>query len=1708
MSDQEETPARRCETITGNVNEKPVASQPDGAMARWRRGIGLGYGNMSRALRLVASGFLLGLLSATAHAASDGDLRLQDEIWDGRGRLEIFHASEWGGVCDDDFGDVDAGVACRQLGYGSGTASADYLPLPDGMPFWLDDIGCTGTESRLADCRHPGWGKHNCSEIEAARIACEASPPDPGSPQPPDEPGAPTLEALSTSSIRIGWTAPTSDSPITGYHYQYRSFRLPRASRGSAWVPGTTTGTELTLTGLRIFTRYEVQIRATSANGTGGWSPRGSGRTHGVPLVPDQVQAIGSTDSTLTVSWVLTPSDPAATDFDYRYRARTNPRPAWTWVDATTITGSPTTIEALDPETDYEFQIRAENSVGHGSWSVSGTGRTEPPRPRGPASEGDLRLEDGPSDSHGRLEVFHNGRWGGVCHDDFEDFEAIVACRQLGHTSGLPELDFRPLPYEMPMWLDFSGSVGCTGTESRLVDCPHLAWGTSSCHQNHAVSISCTGTAPDPDTAQPPDIPAAPAVRALSTSSIRMTWAAPASDSPITEYEYRHRRFRLYGGPDGEWVTGTTTATEVTLTGLTTLTHYEVQVRAKSANGTGGWSPRGSGRTQGIPNRPDAVQAADSTASGLTVTWTPTPSDPATTDFDYRYRERTDPRPDWTEVTTTDITGPPVEIGELDANTSYEFQIRAVNSVGAGAWSSSGTGRTDPPEPDPARDPAFASDTASRSMDEFTSGADYLTALGDPVTATDPNGDTLTYTLGGPGRDHFAIDSRTGQLSVPQTYETGYYDHERVQQYQVTVTATDPDGRSDTITVTIHITNVNESPYFTIRSSPPVLQPPRRIFENAAAGTLVTGRFPAVDPDGDSIRYEITTGLVQEDTDGDGLGDTWVKSIMDGDKFTVDDTGQLRVAAGAVIDYEAIEPFFTSPPSFRDKRVLWVQLKVDEADGSGRELSYDARRFYIEVRNVAEPGLVELTGTPQVGSELNATLTDPDGGVRGVAWQWRTGEGVTGPWTAVSGATGSSYTPVAADVGKYLSVRAQYTDAHGSGKSAWVAADAAVQAAPAPALARLSGTVPVAPPSPGKGCRVNVGVRFVGDDGTTPIEIASLAASDFTAENGRVGTPVAASDGLSWTVPAWSSAGLTGVLRVRLVETGRWRAGEQAFRVTGGESCAVAARNELASLALGDLALDPAYDAGTTAYTAQADADIERTTVTALEVYGTASVSIVPVDVDEETDGHQLALAEGETEVTVTVTPGDGSAAKTYTVTVTREAAASPVPAPANLRAVGGDEQVTLTWTAPEYDGSITGYEYRLCMVTSLTQCSYYEWESTESATSHTVKYYRYIEHGGRRHGFHLLNGRKMRFQVRALAGDVEGLATAEVEATTAAAPETVAPRVEGTEVPSDWSLLPSGIGPGEGFRLLVVTSTSRNAEASGISAYDSHALGAVGAGHAAIREHAAMFRALACTQDVDARSHTGTTGGGGVPVYWLNGGKVADDYADLYDGSWATNAPRDERGEAVPGNTVRVFTGCASDGTGEDGFELGHGWRVAIGRAKVNGVELNDPGTTTERQLYRRIYALSPVFVRAGAASAGTLSVADARAEEGTDATLDFVVTLQRSGAGAVTVDYATSDGSATAGDDYTATSGTLTFSSGETSKTVSVPVLDDAIDEGEETMTLTLSNPSGLTVADGTATGTIANSDHMPAAWLARFGRTVSGQVLDAVVVSHVIP
>ena len=115
-------------------------------------------------------------------------------------------------------------------------------------------------------------------------------------------------------------------------------------------------------------------------------------------------------------------------------------------------------------------------------------------------------------------------------------------------------------------------------------------------------------------------------------------------------------------------------------------------------------------------------------------------------------------------------------------------------------------------------------------------------------------------------------------------------------------------------------------------------------------------------------------------------------------------------------------------------------------------------------------------------------------------------------------------------------------------------------------------------------------------------------------------------------------------------------------------------------------------------------------------------------------------------------------------------------------------------------------------------------------------------------------------------------------------------------------------------------------------------------------------------------------------------------------------------------------------------------------------------------------------------------LSVDDPRVVEGAG-NIKFTVTLKQAGGNAdqasgkeVTVNYATADGTAEAGEDYTAKTGPLTFDAGETSQTVEVRVSNDQISEDDETFTLVLSDPDNATANVDSGTATIVDNDGEP--------------------------
>ncbi|KAM9003117.1 scavenger receptor cysteine-rich domain-containing group B protein [Sarcophilus harrisii] len=113
-----------------------------------------------------------------ASGKKTGRLRLVSGDGPCQGRVEVLHQSRWGTVCDDDWDFADAQVACREAGCGRavGATVLAYFGYGKG-PVLLDNVDCTGVETRLADCFHLGWGQHNCGHHEDAGAICRATLP-------------------------------------------------------------------------------------------------------------------------------------------------------------------------------------------------------------------------------------------------------------------------------------------------------------------------------------------------------------------------------------------------------------------------------------------------------------------------------------------------------------------------------------------------------------------------------------------------------------------------------------------------------------------------------------------------------------------------------------------------------------------------------------------------------------------------------------------------------------------------------------------------------------------------------------------------------------------------------------------------------------------------------------------------------------------------------------------------------------------------------------------------------------------------------------------------------------------------------------------------------------------------------------------------------------------------------------------------------------------------------------------------------------------------------------------------------------------------------------------------------------------------------------------------------------------------------------------
>ena len=319
----------------------------------------------------------------------------------------------------------------------------------------------------------------------------------------------------------------------------------------------------------------------------------------------------------------------------------------------------------------------------------------------------------------------------------------------------------------------------------------------------------------------------------------------------------------------------------------------------------------------------------------------------------------------------------------------------------------------------PQQGPAFESESATFDVPENVDIATVVTT----VIATDPNYDTLTYTLGGPDAASFDLDSTSGELSTKVPL-----DRETKDSYNLTLSVHDGKdihGNSDTtvddtMSATVTVIDVDEPADISFAAAGGVTASNNALaVDENHDGSLAT--FSARDPENALIVWQPLAGA-------------------DGDRF------EFTASNGRLV--------FKAAPDYEDATDIGRNNVYDVTLGvsaGGHTTTLDVA---VSVTNKDEGVALALglsSPQPQAGADYTATLSDPDD-VLSTDWTWERSMSRSGPWAAVSGAvdgvTTSVYRPVAGDVGYFLGVSAAYTDGHGPDKSRSLVSANSVRAAP------------------------------------------------------------------------------------------------------------------------------------------------------------------------------------------------------------------------------------------------------------------------------------------------------------------------------------------------------------------------------------------------------------------------------------------------------------------------------------------------------------------------------------------------------------------------------------------------------------------------------------------------------------------------------------
>ena len=396
--------------------------------------------------------------------------------------------------------------------------------------------------------------------------------------------------------------------------------------------------------------------------------------------------------------------------------------------------------------------------------------------------------------------------------------------------------------------------------------------------------------------------------------------------------------------------------------------------------------------------------------------------------------------------------------------------------------------------------PKFATETAKRSIGEDLKGddGDDTLLVGDPVAAMDDDEGQLTYSLSGAGAANFEILSEDavgtspaedeGQIKVKSGVKL---DYETTKSYVVTVTATDPGNLSDSIDVTITVSNVDEAPK--IAGDDLTKDYP----EN---GRAQVARFTATDPEGRPVYWSLADAEDAEVTDEATAAD-----IADAEHFMINSSGVLSFKFSP--DYET--PMGEGIDNTNTNTYKVVVVASDDAPGAGGKMSY--RKVTVMVTSVEETETVTLSvQQAQVNVSLMATYNDLDNerpDSPALTWKWY----LSGSQIPDAGANDvglmSTYTPVSAGS---LRVEASYTKTDGTKKA--VSKTVSVRVAPTagtnvpPNFVEGAGARSVDENSP-PGTRVGMPVAAIdpGDVLTYALLVGDDASSfDINPANGQI----------------------------------------------------------------------------------------------------------------------------------------------------------------------------------------------------------------------------------------------------------------------------------------------------------------------------------------------------------------------------------------------------------------------------------------------------------------------------------------------------------------------------------------------------------------------------------------------------------------------------